>query len=308
MLTSFKGKIIKHMKFRENLGLFYAVLAALAYALMTTFVKLASEVPFEALVFFRNLVCMIFLSPFLIKNKFNIKTKKIKYHSVRAIAGFLSLYFLFYAAKHLFLVDVILLANTAPLFIPIVVLAWMKLKMPLKRTLAILIGFLGIVIVLKPSYNFFNLAGLIALSGGFMIGIADVAIKKMAKTENPNLIMFYFFITSIICSFYPMINSWKTPTNPIMYLYIALVGICGFIYQFFITRAYTYASITKASPLTFVSVILGAFLGWILWQEALSFHHLIGTILIVIAGIYVIMDKEKSIKIESKDDIPIELN
>jgi drug/metabolite transporter (DMT)-like permease len=282
------------MKYKEAFGYLCAFLAAMSYALMTTFVKLAKDVPFETLVFVRTFLCLLLTLPHLSKIKFTIKTKKLPYHAIRAFAGFFSLFLLFYAAKRLYLVDVLLLANTAPLFIPIIVLVWMKSKIPTNRLIAIGVGFIGVIVLIKPSCAFFNLAGLAALSGGFLIAIADVSIKRMAKTEHPQLIMFYFFLVSAVSSIGPMIFSWKRIDNPLTWGIILLVGIFGYLFQFFITRAYIHAPVTKASPVAFIAILLGAIIGWIWWGEALYLHHLIGSILVIGGSLYIILSKGSS--------------
>ena len=143
----------------EKKGIFFAILAAVAYATNAVCVKLAIEVPPVSMVFFRNLTCLILLSPLFFKTKVSYKTAKIKLFSLRALMSFLGLVCFYFATKHLLLVNAVMLINASPLFVPLVILIWDRVKIPTVRVAAIVTGFIGILFILKPNLSFMNFAG-----------------------------------------------------------------------------------------------------------------------------------------------------
>ena len=182
------------MKTREVQGYISAIFAAFFYATMICVVKLAKDINFETLVFFRTFICSCLILPFCIKKKNVFATKKIGLHVLRAFVGIGALYCSFFAAKHLPIVDVVLLFNTLPFFIPIIVFLWHREKISWKRILAILMGFIGVIFVLRPDFSFINIPGFIGLASGLLGAMALVTVHRLAKTEPIETILFYFFL------------------------------------------------------------------------------------------------------------------
>jgi len=86
-----------------------------------------------------------------------VKTKQWKLHLIRAVCGLAAVYCYFTAIKYIPIVDGIVLANTIPLFIPLIILIWLKLTVPIRRVLAVCVGFLGVLVILRPGRRIFNI-------------------------------------------------------------------------------------------------------------------------------------------------------
>lgn len=278
----------------EKMGFLCAFLASFSYASMASIVKLAAEVPSPVMVFFRNLVCFILLIPVFSKID-TFKTQKIGLFFIRALAGFVTLNCFYFAAKGLFLVDAVLLINTAPLFIPLIVLIWDRVKIPSMRIFAMLIGFIGILFILKPRYDFFNLVGMIGLCSGISMALSMVSLNKLSKTESSEKIMCYFFLGNMILGFFPMIYSWKNFEHPITWFYIFLVGAFSFIFQFLTTKAYTYLHPTKVSPISYSAIVFSGIIGWLAWHNVPDLFSMIGIMLVILGGILVVREKKRAI-------------
>ncbi|PIS00950.1 MAG: hypothetical protein COT84_04825 [Chlamydiae bacterium CG10_big_fil_rev_8_21_14_0_10_35_9] len=273
------------------IGSMFGLLAALSYTIMATLVKLSPEVRIEAVVFFRNVVSMIILLPFLLKKKISLKTKRFKLHTFRAVVGMLGLYAYFYAVRNLPLVNAILLANTSPLFIPLVVLLWIKSKIPKRRMVFLGLGFLGVALILEPNLHFPLVPSIIGLSAGLFVAIAMVSVRLLSKTEKTESILFYFFIFSIIISFFPMVFTWE-PFSEKMWIYILGVGVAATFFQFFITKAYTYIPATQAGCLMYMSIVFGGILGFFLFDTIPKITILLGAFLVILGGILTLLDKK----------------
>lgn len=275
----------------QRIGFVFAFFAAFAYSTMALMAKLATEVSPSTMIFFRNFICMMIFFPAMLKNK-NFKVNNKPLVILRAFVGFCTLSCFYYAAKRLKLVDSVLLINTAPLFIPLVIMIWDRVKIPKGRVLAIVVGFAGILFILKPSFNFFNFAGLIGLGAGIFMSLSMVTLRKLSKTESTETILFYFFLGTVILGFFPMIFTWKTFENPMMWLYLVNTGVLGLIFQYLNTKAYTYTTPTRVSVISYLSIVISGIYGWVFCGNIPDMSSVFGIALVVIGGIIVILDRQ----------------
>ncbi len=285
---------------KETLGYLLGIFAAFFYSLLAVFVKIAEDVNIETLVFFRNLISILFLLPLLYKNKFQIQTERLSLHFFRSIIGLVGLYTFFYAIKNLPIMNAVLLSNTTPLFVPLVVLVWLKLKIPKRRIFALFLGFLGVFFVLNPKVDFPLVPSLIGFSNGLFIATAMVSIRQLSKTEKTEVILFYFFSFSLIFSFVPMVIAWQPILSFTSWLYIILLGIVAFCYQVLLTKTYSYIPATKAACMIYLSVIFSGLFEWVLWKQIPPISVMYGSGLIVLGGVLVLLDKKQPIKMSQK--------
>ena len=273
----------------EIRGVIYGLSGAFFYTVMATIVKLAQDVPTEALVFFRNLIPLFLTLLPLFKKRISIKTHYWKLHFIRAVFGLSTIYCYFIAIRYIPIVDGIVLANTIPLFIPLIILIWFRLAVPVRRVLAVCVGFLGVLVVLQPGFGVFHPIALFGLAAGVFGATALVSVRQLSKTEDTERILFYFFMISTVLSFFPMIFSW-TDIEGSMWLYVIGLSLITMLFQFCITRAYTYLPATKASAMMYFSVILGGIFGWAIWGIIPGLWTLIGSVLITLGGLTAIFD------------------
>ncbi len=254
-------------------------------ATMGALVKtLGQSMPGEMAVFARNLAGLLVLMPILLSHRqLSLKTDCFHLHLVRGLAGVLAMYCFFYAIIKIPLADSMLLKMTAPLFMPLVAIAWLKESVSNWTVYALGLGFVGVWIVLDPT-GAMNWVALIGILGGFLAAIAKVSIRRLSRTE-PNLrVVFYFAFIGTIVSFIPAVLQWKTPDLSGFGLMIA-IGVVGTIGQLALTRAYSISNAGTVAPLTYFSVIFGGIYGYLLWQEIPGERFILGALLISIAGV-----------------------
>lgn len=274
---------------REILGFIYGLLGAFFYTVMATIVKLSQDISTETLVFFRNLVPLFLILIPLFRKKVSIKTKQWKLHLIRAVCGLSAVYCYFTAIKYIPIVDGIVLANTIPLFIPLIILIWLKLAVLIRRVVAVCVGFLGVLVILRPGIGTFHPMALFGVAAGIFGATALVSVRKLTKTEDTERILFYFFMISTFLSFFPMVFAW-TEVEGVMWFYILALSIATTFFQYCITRAYTYLPATKASAMMYFSVILGGVFGWAIWGTVPDLWTLAGSVLIILGGLTAIFD------------------
>ena len=194
------------------------------------------------------------------------------------------MYCFFYAIAHLQLSEAFLLAATAPLFIPVIAHLWFR--EPISHMLggAIVMGFIGIILILKPGFGVFQPTAIVGVAAGAFAALAMVTIRRMSATEPAIRIVFYFTVLGTLISAVPLIWSWQVPQPKIWWL-LALIGLLAAVGQFLLTKGYSLAPAAQVGPFTYMNVLFASFFGWIFWGESLDVMTWIGAALICIAGI-----------------------
>jgi len=257
------------------------------FAIMGTLVRMVSEtLNNEMVVFFRNLFALVFMMPFLITRSGlpKLKTDKPFFHLLRTATGLCAMYCYFYALAHMKLAEAVLLSYTTPLFIPLIAFIWLREPVPKMVRFAVIIGFAGVVFILKPGFGIFQPVSVIALIAAIFASIAMVTIRSMSQSEPPGRIVFYYTALSTLLSAIPLFWAWEMPQGNIMAL-LLLMGIVAVSGQLLMTRGYSAAPAARVGPFIYGTVVFASILGWIFWGEALDLFSFIGAILVCIAGI-----------------------
>jgi drug/metabolite transporter (DMT)-like permease len=248
--------------------------------------EIAGGASIEWVVFMQYFTCLVIISILASKYKFrDLKTTKIKYHVIRGITGILAFTFFVIAVSEIPLVNANLLNNTAPLFIPILTIFWLKSKIDGKIWWGILIGFIGIVFILDPTdSNFFELGDMFGIGAGLLLAFAFVALGILTKTESFITILFYYSLIAFTLSLPFAIANWSNPPL-LIWIYAVLTGVLFISYLYLLQYAYRYVSVVKLSPLNFSVVIFAGILDWLFYGHVPGFSSLIGIVLVITGGI-----------------------
>ncbi len=247
---------------------------------------LAADLPNTMLVFARNLFGLVALLPVLWHlRQTPLRTRVLHLHLLRAGAGVGAMYCFFYAIAHLALAEAVLLKLTAPLFIPIIAMLWLREELTGSIIMAVLIGFGGVALILNPDgAGFFQSAAFIGLIGGALAGFAKVVVRRLAASEPSTRIVFYFAAFASSVSAAPVLWHWQMPT-PSQWALLILLGILATCGQLLLTTGYRYAPAARIGPLTYSSVIFAGIYGYVLWGEMPGLWDAIGGLLIIVAGL-----------------------
>jgi drug/metabolite transporter (DMT)-like permease len=276
-------------------GAFYLVLAAFCYAITGVLVRLASQqLDNNAVVFFRNLVGVAFLLPWLcINGVAALRTSMMGWHVARTVVGLSAMYLYFYSLAHFSLADAMLFVYAAPVIVP--VLAHWFLQEPITRRIyaVVLIGLSGVVLVLKPGGEHFAWMAPVGLSCTVLTAFAFVFVRKLSVSEPPMRVVFYFTVFSAIISVAPYAFN---PQWPDAHGWLLLAGIGGVntLAQWFLSLAYGSAPAAKIAPVSYITVLLAALFGWLLWDEVPDHYAMGGAVLIFISALLVVRSNWQS--------------
>jgi drug/metabolite transporter (DMT)-like permease len=289
LLENQTNSVIPWVAYRNQpiAGALFVLGASFMFAMMGTLVKVvSSSLNNEMVVFFRNVCALILILPWLAISRPSggIRTSCLRLHLLRSAAGLGAMYCFFYAIAQLRLSEAFLLFSTSPLFIPLIAYMWMHEQVTYSARGAIIAGFIGIVLILKPGFGIFRPAMLVALAGGFLAALAMVTIRRMSFSEPAIRIVFYFTIFSTVISAGPLFWSWRSPLPGIWWLLI-LIGLLAAVGQFFLTKGYSMAPAAQVGPLTYGNVVFATINGWIFWGETMGLLTWAGAFLVCMAGI-----------------------
>ncbi|MEF8792675.1 DMT family transporter [Thiohalorhabdus sp.] len=277
------------------------IASAFMFALTGATVKAASAaLPYTEVVFFRSALGLIALSPWLMRGGLQgLTTAAPGLHLFRGLSGVAAMYCFFFALGHLELATAVLLNYSAPLFIPFIAAIWLGEPVPRRLRWAIPIGFVGIALILKPGLFLptgggrLNLAALIGVAAGMLAAVSFVTIRRLHHSEPTTRIVFYFGVISTIISAVPLVWTWRTP-DPALWGLLAGMGASATGGQLLLTRAYALAPAAQVGPFTYSVVLFSAALGWAWWEEVPGPWAVLGTLLVVVAGVLAIQHRRPS--------------
>lgn len=284
---------------REHRGFLFSLLAVFFSSTMALFVKLASSVPVSTLVFTRFVIGVPIFLWIIRRNKIRLEWKKLPKNLTRSLSGISALYASYFALQHLPLVNAITLTNTAPLFLPILYLVWDKILVSKWRFFAAGIGFLGVVVILRPEgTDFFVWASVLGLVAGFFRAVSTFNVRMLAKVETTQTILAYYFFIGAVISFFPFLYEWKPVDNPIEWIYVLSAGSLALAFQYTFTKACADVAATKVSSMNYLGVVLGGLFGWWVFGEIPDIWVFIGTILILVGAITALLDRTPPIDLK----------
>jgi len=275
-----------HLQNQPVTGALCVLGASFLFSIMGALVKEASvSLPNDTIVFFRNFYALIFILPWILyRPSGGIKTEVFRFHLLRCAAGLGAMYCFFYAVSRMPLAEAVLLSFTAPLFIPMIAYFWLGEAVSFRVKLAVFIGFLGVLLIVKPGTGVFQPVAFLGLSSGIFVATAMVTIRRMSASEPPTRIVFYFSLLATLFSAVPMLRSPQFPHGVTWWL-LVFIGLTAVAGQILVTKGYSLAAAAQVGPFGYGVVVFSAFIGWFFWGERLDLLTWAGAFLICIAGI-----------------------
>lgn len=275
-------------------GIFCIIIAGFGFALMSLFVKLSGDLPSMQKGFFRNIIAVFISSIPLIKHwkVIHIPKNKIGWLVLisRSVFGTIGLVLNFYAISHISLADSSIIQKLAPFIILILSYIFFKEDMTKFQVFAIIIAFIGIVFIIKPSgSDIISMGALAALLGAFSSGVAYTCVRYLGTHNiSGEFIIFFFSSLSSLMLLPYLIFDYKTMSS-YQLLMLLLAGISATIGQYGVTFAYKFAAAKNISVFDYSQVLFSGIFGYIFFGEFPDFQSLIGYFIVVSVGIVLVL-------------------
>ena len=263
-------------------------LSVCSFSVMDLIVKWSEHYPLGEVLFFRGFFG-------LIPNFFLIPKKKIKnfyvtkrpfLHFKRCVSGLIALIAIFLALRKLPLATVVSITYAAPIFTTIMSIFFLSEKVGIYRWIAVLVGFIGILIISEPGFNSLNIYYVYPII--FCIGLSYVSItlRQLSTTEPIWLIGFYFSFSIMVCSFFTIFDGWIVPNAKDFFL-LSMVGILGGVANLLLTQAYKLSEVSLVTPLRYLALPFAIFFGYLIWNEIPTYKTLSGALLVIFSSIII---------------------
>jgi drug/metabolite transporter (DMT)-like permease len=253
---------------RKARGIVFILIATISFTSMDAIVRHTSSQlhPFE-IAFFRNFLGAITLMPLCLKAGWgSLKTNKIRTYGLRSVLNTLAMLAFFLGLSLIPLAEVTALYFSVPLFAAVLALLILREKLVLRRLIALGIGFLGMLVILRPGTDAFSPAALLILFSSCLLACVVILIKILSRTESSITITAYMGLFQTPMTLIPALFFWQWPTLEQTGWMLAM-GTLGTIGQLSITQAYKEADITTLLPFDFAALIWAALLGYIFFAE-----------------------------------------
>ena len=264
-------------------------MSILLFSFMDASVKwLGASYPTAQIMFFR---CAVALVPGLIiivrrGGPGILRTQQRKLHLLRSVMGIGAMGFAFYAFSLMPLAEAISILHTAPLFMTALSVILLRETVGIRRWSAIILGFVGMLLVVRPGADMLASGSLYMLTASFLIGCTTIIIRHLGKIDDPVCITFYFTITGVIVSCIGiLLQGWQQPPLADTAL-LCLVGLFGGMAQYLMTLSYRHLAIGMLAPLKYLTIVFGGSIGYLVWGEVPDLQSVFGISVIVVSGLY----------------------
>ena len=273
---------------KNQLGFLYMFLSVCAFSVMDLIVKLSDSYPLGQVIFFRGffgLVLYYFVIP-----KERLKdfyyTKRPILHFSRCFFGLIALLSIFIALRNLPLATVVSITFAVPIFTTIFSILFLSEKVGFFRWLAVIVGFIGIVVISEPGLSALNIYYIFPFI--FVLGLSYVAIsiRQLSSTEPVWLISLYFSVAITLAGLFTIPYGWLMPNLKDLIL-LSSIGIFGGVANLWLSQSYKFAEVSLVTPLKYLALVFAIIFGYLIWDEIPTIKTLIGATLVIVSSIII---------------------
>ena len=281
---------------KNQLGFLYMFMSVCAFSLMDLIVKWSDSYPLGQVIFFRGFFGVVLY--FLIMPRDRIKnfyyTKRPGLHFLRCFFGLIALLAIFTALRNLPLATVVSISFAAPIFTTILSIFLLSEKVGFFRWLAVIVGFVGIIIITEPGFTSLNIYFIYPVI--FCLGMSYVAItiRQLSTSEPVWLISLYFSATITLASFFTIPYGWIMPDIQDLILLMS-IGILGGAANLWLSQSYKFSEVSLVTPLKYLALVFAIIFGYLIWNEVPSIKTLIGAFLVITSSV-IIFRREITLK------------
>ena len=244
---------------------------------------LSSDIHPFLIVFYRSIFGLIIIIPIFLKER-DVFISSYRYlHLFRAFLKILALTSFFLAFKSVSLSDVVSISFITPLLIILGSIMFLKETPTKKHIIFSFIGFIGILIILKPGFSSIPDALYWALIGAILSACIQLILKKMSNKDKPNTLTVWNLLCTVPLAFIPALFFWATPSFE-MFILLTIQGLIGVLNMLFITKAMSMVDISYLAPYDFLRLPIISILAFMMFDEIPSASTLLGALIIFLSG------------------------
>ena len=284
------GELLAARRNQVPRGIAYMVASTVLFAGVNAVMKWELDAyPIGEVAFFRSLFAFVAVALMILpRTGFGVlRTRRYREHLQRGLSQFGSMTCIFFAFRALPLGSAIAISFSAPLFTTLLSVVVLKEKVGIHRWSALIVGFVGVLVITDPGAGTLTSGALFALGNAVLISSVAVAIRRMSVTESTETLTLYQMTVITICTLFVLPFGYVTPT---WYdaLALALAGAGNGIAQFWWTRSLALAPPSAVVPFNYLSLLWATLLGFAIWGDVPTPGLLAGSAIIVASGLYIL--------------------
>ena len=263
-------------------------LSVCAFSVMDIIVKWSQHYPLGEVLFFRGFFGVIFYL-FIIpsdRRKNFYYTKRAGLHFLRCVFGLIALVAIFIALRNLPLATVVSISFAAPIFTTIFSIFLLREKVGIFRWLAVIIGFIGIIIITEPGLSSVNIYYIYPIIFCLGLSYVAIAIRQLSKTEPVWLISLYFSVAITLLSLFTIPYGWIMPSLYDL-AFLSFIGFFGGVANLWLSQSYKYSEVSLVTPLKYLALVFAIFFGYLIWGEIPTLKTLMGAGLVIISSLII---------------------
>jgi drug/metabolite transporter (DMT)-like permease len=205
----------------------------------------------------------------------------------RAAVGLLSMLCFFKAFALLPLGDAVALAMSGPIFLTALSVPLLGERVGIRRWSAVVVGFLGVVIMTRPGSGSLQLGAALAIGGAVFYALAMVSVRRLSATEGSTAIVFYMALFSTVATGIVLPFFWVDPDARGWMLLVA-IGLLGGVAQMLMTQAFRFAPVATIAPFEYLALVYATGLGYLIWGDIPDVWIIGGAAVVVASGLYIL--------------------
>ncbi len=275
-------------------GIATILVAAIGFSTMVALIKFAGQnLHVTQILFVRQIVMVLIVLPGIISHfPESLKTSRLDLQIYRIIGALIAMLFGFYAVIHMPLAEATAIGFAKSFFVTIAAIIILKEKVGPRRWIAVLIGFVGVIIMVQPGTDGFNIISIYALIGSASAGLVMVIIRKLSQTDTPTTILTYQAIAVGVIVAIPAWYYWTSPSLNEWMLLIA-IGIISYGAQMLNVYAYKWGEASLLASIDYIRLLYSTAFGYFLFSQVPGPYTWIGSAIIISASIYTIYRERK---------------
>ena len=271
-------------------GIAYMVASTALFAAINAIVKLElARYPVGEVAFYRSLFALVTVAVMILPRAgiAVFRTQRYLGHLQRGISQFGSMTCMFFAFSLMSLGSAVAISFAAPLFTTLLSIVILKERVRLHRWSALIVGFIGVIIVTEPGAGTFNLGAFFALANAVLSSSVAIAIRRMSVTESTETLTVYQMLVITVCTLLLLPFGFKPPSWTDAAA-LAVAGIGNGIAQFWWTRSLSLAPPSAVVPFNYLSLVWATLLGFAIWGDVPTPHLIVGAFVVVLSGLYIL--------------------
>jgi drug/metabolite transporter (DMT)-like permease len=286
---------LSHTPKQQTIGVLWFIAHCFLFSVISVISKklIISGLPVFEILFFQTALGVLFILPFVLSKKRVLRLKSYKVHFLRALLWAVASALFFYSITIIPIPRAIALSFAVPLFTSIMAIIVLKESVHWRRVLSLVFGFIGMLIIIQPGMQAFEIVTLLVVLAAFLWSVTDIMIKLLSREHDAVINTFFFALFSALCTLPVAVYLWKTPT---ILEFIGLIALAFLFITNMITvnKSYENSDLTIIMPFAFTQLIFVAIMSYFVFGHVIAVSTIIGSVIIIASTSYIAYREKKA--------------